>query len=50
MENESDARADIIELSDYACQRARSRLAGLTDDEYFWECARLLYGPPNRVR
>lgn len=37
MENESDARADIIALSDYAYQRTRSRLAGLTDDEYFWE-------------
>lgn len=37
MENESDTRADIIELSDYAYQRTRSRLAGLTDDEYFWE-------------
>jgi hypothetical protein len=33
----SDARADIIGLSDYAYQRTRSRLAGLTDDEYFWE-------------
>ena len=37
MENESDARADIIALSDYAYQRTRNRLAGLTDDEYFWE-------------
>jgi uncharacterized damage-inducible protein DinB len=37
MENENDARADIIALSDYACRRTRSRLAGLTDDEYFWE-------------
>jgi uncharacterized damage-inducible protein DinB len=37
MENESDARADIIELSDYVYQRTRNRLAGLTDDEYFWE-------------
>src|SRR5215469_5970547 len=37
MGNESDARADIIELSDYVYQRTRSRLAGLTDDEYFWE-------------
>jgi uncharacterized damage-inducible protein DinB len=37
MENESEARADIIALSDYAYQRTRSRLAGLTDDEYFWE-------------
>jgi hypothetical protein len=34
MENGSDARADIIELSDYVYQRTRSRLAGLTDDEY----------------
>jgi hypothetical protein len=33
----SDARADIIGLSDYVYQRTRSRLAGLTDDEYFWE-------------
>lgn len=32
-----DARSDIIELSDYAYQRTLSRLAGLTDDEYFWE-------------
>ena len=37
MKNESDARADIIELSDYVYQRTRGRLAGLTDDEYFWE-------------
>jgi DinB superfamily len=37
MENESAARADIIELSDYVYQRTRNRLAGLTDDEYFWE-------------
>lgn len=33
----SDARTDIIGLSDYAYQRTRNRLAGLTDDEYFWE-------------
>ena len=33
----SSARADIIELSRYAYQRTRSRLAGLTDDEYLWE-------------
>ena len=33
----SDARADVIGLSDYAYQRTRSRLDGLTDDEYFWE-------------
>jgi hypothetical protein len=32
-----DARSDIIELSDYVYQRTRNRLAGLTDDEYFWE-------------
>ncbi len=32
-----DARSDIIGLSDYAYQRTLSRLAGLTDDEYFWE-------------
>jgi hypothetical protein len=37
MEDQSDARADITELSDYVYQRTRSRLAGLTDDEYFWE-------------
>ncbi|HEU0238670.1 MAG TPA: DinB family protein [Micromonosporaceae bacterium] len=37
MERDRDARADIIELSDYAYQRTRNRLAGLTDDEYFWE-------------
>ena len=37
MENESYARADITDLSDYVYQRTRSRLAGLTDDEYFWE-------------
>jgi uncharacterized damage-inducible protein DinB len=33
----SDARTNIIGLSDYAYQRTRSRLAGLTDEEYFWE-------------
>jgi len=33
----SDPRADIIGLSDYAYRRTRSRLAGLTEDEYFWE-------------
>ncbi len=33
----SDACSDIIGLSDYAYRRTRSRLAGLTDDEYFWE-------------
>lgn len=32
-----NARADIIGLSEYAYRRTRSRLAGLTDDEYFWE-------------
>jgi hypothetical protein len=31
------APSDIIELSDYVYQRTRNRLAGLTDDEYFWE-------------
>jgi hypothetical protein len=31
------ARTDIIGLSDYVYQRTRGRLAGLTDDEYFWE-------------
>lgn len=29
MENESDARANIVELSEYVYQRTRSRLAGL---------------------
>ena len=33
----SNARADIMGLSDYVYQRTRSRLTGLTDDEYFWE-------------
>ena len=33
----SNAKADIIALSDYVAQRTRSRLAGLIDDEYFWE-------------
>ncbi len=33
----AEARADIIALSDYAYQRTRGRLAGLTDEEYFWE-------------
>ena len=33
----SDARADVMGLSDYVYQRTRSRVAGLTDDEYFWE-------------
>jgi hypothetical protein len=33
----SDGRDDIISLSDYAYQRTRKRLEGLTDDEYFWE-------------
>lgn len=33
----SGARADVMGLSDYVYQRTRSRLAGLTDDEYFWE-------------
>jgi hypothetical protein len=35
----SDARSDIIELSDYVYERTRSRLARLTDEEYFWEPA-----------
>jgi len=34
-----DARVDILGLSDYVYQRTRSRLAGLTDEEYFWEPA-----------
>jgi hypothetical protein len=33
----SDARADVMGLSDYVYHRTRRRLAGLTDDEYFWE-------------
>ena len=33
----NDARADVMGLSDYVFQRTRGRLAGLTDDEYFWE-------------
>jgi hypothetical protein len=33
----SDPRADVMGLTDYVYQRTRSRLAGLTDDEYFWE-------------
>ena len=33
----AEARADIIALSDYVYQRTRGRLAGLTDEEYFWE-------------
>ena len=32
-----NARADIVGLSDYVYQRTRSRLGGLTDEEYFWE-------------
>jgi hypothetical protein len=32
-----NAQADIMALSDYVYQRTRSRLAGLTDEEYFWE-------------
>jgi DinB superfamily len=32
-----DGRSNIIELSDFVYQRTRNRLAGLTDDEYFWE-------------
>jgi hypothetical protein len=37
VDRDNDARADIIEMSDYVYQRTRSRLSGLTDDEYFWE-------------
>jgi DinB superfamily len=33
----ANAQADIMGLSDYVYQRTRSRLAGLTDNEYFWE-------------
>jgi DinB superfamily len=32
-----NAQGDIMGLSDYVYQRTRSRLTGLTDDEYFWE-------------
>ncbi|GAB3751075.1 DinB family protein [Microlunatus parietis] len=28
---------NLLELSDFAWQRLRQRVAGLTDDEYFWE-------------
>jgi len=37
LRNVSNAKVDIIALSDYVSLRTRSRLAGLTDDEYFWE-------------
>jgi len=33
----ADPAADIIALSDHVYQRTRGRLAGLTDEEYFWE-------------
>src|SRR5689334_4409091 len=33
----ASASADLISLSDYAYQRTRDRLDGLTDTEYFWE-------------
>jgi hypothetical protein len=33
----SNAQADIMGLSDYVYQRTRSRVDGLTDDEYLWE-------------
>jgi hypothetical protein len=28
---------DVVTLSDYAYERLRTRIKGLTDDEYFWE-------------
>jgi len=30
-------RDDLVDLSDYTWQRLIDRLAGLTDEEYFWE-------------
>jgi hypothetical protein len=33
----ADPKADIIALSDHVYQRTFGRLAGLTDEEYFWE-------------
>jgi len=33
----SDARADIMALSEYVYERTQRRIEGLTDDEYFWE-------------
>jgi len=33
---ETDAKTDLLTLADYAWERLRDRVAGLTDDEYFW--------------
>ncbi|MET9022829.1 ankyrin repeat domain-containing protein [Actinopolymorpha sp. NPDC004070] len=33
----SSMKAHLLELSDYAWQRLRHRLGGLTDEEYLWE-------------
>jgi hypothetical protein len=33
----ASSRDDLLELSDFAWQRFRRRMDGLTDDEYFWE-------------
>jgi hypothetical protein len=30
---------DLLEFSDYAWQRLRERVEGMTDDEYFWQPA-----------
>jgi hypothetical protein len=32
-------KSDLIDLSDYAWNRLRTRLTGLTDEEYFWQPA-----------
>lgn len=34
-----DAKSDVLALSDYAFERLRTRLEGLTDEEYLWEPA-----------
>ena len=33
----SDQLSDLLDLSDFAGRRLQGRIAGLTDDEYFWE-------------
>jgi hypothetical protein len=33
----NSARDDLVELSNYAFERLRERMTGLTDEEYFWE-------------
>src|ERR1043166_2415676 len=35
----ADAKRELIDLSDEAWRRIRSRVDGLTDEEYFWEPA-----------